>query len=204
MEPNRRNIIMPEFDEMKNDVISGMDLKEIAAKYDVAYTTAYGWAKHYGFQVDNMGTHPPPLMELVDLTKRFSRSKVGEMYNVSAYIITSWLMHYGIVDKPSLRGDRIPESVREYAIHQYFLGLWDVEDIAEEYGISVRGVYSDIKAHSHAEDTVHMMPEREELLKDYENMDLKQLAEYYGTTQPQIVKWFRSLSIKQKEVKQNV
>lgn len=206
MEPKKRSKrpVMPSYDSINDDLIAGLSVHEIGEKYGASYTAAYNWIKDYGFQINTLSDYPPPIMELEDLLKRFPRSTMAEMYGVTIRMMIVWLIYYGLMEKHGLHKNQLPHSVRDYAMNQYFLGLWDVEDIAEEYGVSVRGVRSDIRAYSYSEDMVHMMPSREELLKDYENMNLKQLAEYYGTTQPQIVKWFRSLSIKQKEAKQNV
>lgn len=195
---------VPTFDELKNDTIAGLTVKQVAEKYGVSYTGAYKWYKRYNLGVNKTTTKAPPVVEILDMMKHFSQKDAAKLYNVTTKTFQGWQFHYGLIDRPWKRKARIPEEVRDYALQQYFLGLWDEEDIAEEYGLPHHTVFADVKEYGFTEDMLQMMPGRDELLKDSKKMNLAQLAEYYGTTQTQVAKWFDTLSITYKGEKQNV
>ncbi len=193
----------PTKDELLQLVDSGKTTQEIADMYGVTYQSIAYWMRRQNIDRHYTAHTAPPLHEVQDMTSRFSYPVVAEYYGVKEHAVGSWVKYYGLRDyKSKTRKNGLPPEAREYALKNYFLGLWDVADIVEEYVCDPRAVEADIREHGKTEDTVHLMPTRKEFLEDSKTRSVTELAEWYGTTESQVLRWYKAHGIKKQGAKQ--
>lgn len=187
----------PTLEMLSADIQQGLSVATIAAKYGVSYQAAHFWLKQHGLRWNRSKNPAPPVVELLDMLNYFGVKGAATQYGISVAILNGWRKKYGLINFVKPRKYSIPDNVREYAMKQYYLGLWDEGDIAEEYGIPVASVEADLLEFGLTDDMIQMMPSRDELMKESETMSIRELAKWYGTSQSQIIRWFDALSIKQ-------
>ncbi|WP_248499299.1 helix-turn-helix domain-containing protein [Staphylococcus aureus] len=176
----------------------GKSTRKISEEFGVSYQTVKKWFDQNGIRFSYF-IDAPPAHELIDLMKRFNAIEIADLYGIEkVYTVQSWFKMYGLKEYTKReRKQRLPEECREKVMNDYFLGLIDEADICDMYGLPLKAVEAEITEFGLSEDMVYLMPDRAEFKQEAEEKTLYELAEWYGTSETQILRWYKSLGVKQ-------
>lgn len=165
--------------------------EELSGKYGVSEQTIQRWLSYYGLIDASALLRMPPKAELKTVFEKHGIRDSAKHYGVSMQTLKDWLFKIGVADrnyhsKPSIK---VPVERQEYFLQQYYLGLMDYDDIAEEIGISATSVQYWIRSEYDVRYAAGFKPTDEDLKAEAKIMSVRELAEFYAVDVNVIVTW---------------